>query len=42
MGLFSRSSNNNGEIDFKRLRSDLMDEYGLSAKTVVPRILEIL
>lgn len=28
MGIFSRSSNNNGEIDFKRLRSDLMDEYG--------------
>jgi hypothetical protein len=28
MGIFSRSSNNNGEIDFKRLRADLMDEYG--------------
>ena len=28
MGIFSRSSNNNGDIDFKRLRSDLMDEYG--------------
>ena len=28
MGLFSSSSNNNGEIDFKRLRSDLIDEYG--------------
>ncbi|MBP3803738.1 MAG: hypothetical protein J6I76_07550 [Oribacterium sp.] len=28
MGLFSHNSNNNGDIDFKRLRSDLMDEYG--------------
>ena len=28
MGIFSRSSNNNGEIDFKRLRADLMDEDG--------------
>ena len=28
MGIFSRNSNNNGEIDFKRLRADLMDEYG--------------
>lgn len=28
MGLFSHSSGNSGDIDFKRLRNDLMDEYG--------------
>ena len=29
MGLFSHNSNSNGDIDFKRLRNDLMDEYGV-------------
>lgn len=28
MGLFSHNSNSNGDIDFKRLRNYLMDEYG--------------
>ena len=28
MGLFSYSSSNNDDIDYKRLRNDLMDEYG--------------
>ncbi len=28
MGLFSHSSSNNDDIDYKRLRNDLMDEYG--------------
>lgn len=30
MGLFSHSDNNNtgGDMDFNRLRNDLMDEYG--------------
>lgn len=28
MGLFSHNSNSNGDIDFKSLRNDLMDEYG--------------
>lgn len=29
MGLFSHDSNSNGDIDFKCLRNDLMDEYGV-------------
>lgn len=28
MGLFSRNNSSNGDIDFKRLRADLVDEYG--------------
>ena len=28
MGLFSHSSSKNDDIDYKRLRNDLMDEYG--------------
>ena len=28
MGLFSHSSSNNDDLDYKRLRNDLMDEYG--------------
>lgn len=28
MGLFSHNNSGNGDIDFKRLRADLIDEYG--------------
>ena len=28
MGFFSHNYSNNEDIDFKRLRADLMDEYG--------------
>ena len=28
MGLFSHNNSSNGDIDFKRLRADLIDEYG--------------
>ena len=33
MGLFSHSSSNNDDIDYKRLRNDLMDEYGAQTAT---------
>ena len=33
MGLFSHNNTQNGDIDFKRLRSDLMDEYGAQMAT---------
>ena len=33
MGLFLHGSNNDGEIDFDRLRNDLMDEYGAQMVT---------
>ena len=32
MGLFSKSSSN-GEIDYNKLRNDLMDEYGAQMVT---------
>lgn len=31
MGLFFHPSNNDDEYDYERLRSDLMDEYGVQS-----------